>query len=43
MSYLLGNRTLEQIYVIDPNEEAVDPDCIVSMHPETYDGTILYK
>lgn len=43
VSKLLGNRTLEQLYVIDPSEEAVDTDCLVSMHPESYDGSILYK
>lgn len=43
ISFFLQNRTLESIYVIDTCQEAVDSDCLQSLHPEVYDGSILYK
>jgi hypothetical protein len=43
VSVFLKNRTLESIYIIDTCQEAVDTDCLASLVPEVYDGTILYK
>ena len=43
ISIFLQNRELSDIYVIDVNQEAVDSDCLSSLHPAEYDGSVLYK
>jgi hypothetical protein len=43
ISIFLKNRELQDIHVIDVRQEAVDSDCLSSMHPVEYDGSVLYK
>ena len=43
ISIFLKNRELQDIHVIDLRQEAVDSDCLSSMHPVEYDGSVLYK
>ena len=43
ISIFLKNRELQDIHVIDVCQEAVDSDCLSSMHPVEYDGSVLYK
>lgn len=43
ISIFTQNRTLDNIFVIDTSEEGVDSECLASLRPEVYDGSILYK
>jgi hypothetical protein len=42
ISLLLHNRTLEDIFVVEPNADQVHAECVASINPEPYDGKILY-
>ena len=43
ISILLGNRELEDIFVIDPHADHGQEECVASVAPHPYVGLITYK
>lgn len=41
-SILLGNRSIEDIVVIDSNLDRVDTECVSTINPAPYDGSVFY-